>query len=197
MSNKSQLVVVSEWWDYYPIFIDPCVFELLYSEVSNTCKIHKINVYGKQYNSKRMSCYFTSMVNVTPTSKNYNYGDLPSFDWEVSPTISIIKEMIEKMLNTHYDYCLVHIYRNGNDSIGWHNDKEALNTDIASVSLGATRKFRFREIDNISGWHSEIILNSGDLLHMKTGCQTKYKHCVPVEKTVKESRINLTFRKFE
>lgn len=196
--NTFQLVITSEWWDYVPGFLPPETFAQLLKEVSQTCKVHTVTIYGKEYPSKRMSCYFTSLGE-TPNSKsrNYNYDDLSSFDWSASPTLSAIKEKVEKFLETNYDYCLVHIYRDGTDTIGWHNDKEALNTDIASLSLGATRKFRFRKIGETSGWEKEFLLQNGDLLHMKTGCQRNYKHTVPVEKTVKEPRINLTFRKFE
>lgn len=197
MSSKCQLVVENEWWDYYPVFFDPYILNIIYSEVSQTCKIHKINIYGKIYDSKRMSCYFTFLERESPNSRNYNYNNLPAFEWNLSPTISTIKEIIEKYMKTYYDYCLVHIYRDGNDNIGWHNDEEALNTDVVSVSFGNTRKFRFRKIGKTSGWETEIFLNGGDLLHMKNGCQRQYKHCVPVEKSIKGMRINLTFRKLE
>ncbi len=95
------------------------------------------------------------------------------------------------------------MYRNGLDTIGWHNDKEALNTPVVSISLGATRKFRFRKIKdkegkiNKVGYEKELLLKSGDCLFMKDSCQKIYKHCVPTEKTVKAPRINLTFRKFD
>jgi len=81
--------------------------------------------------------------------------------------------------------------------ISWHNDKEALNTPVASISLGATRLFRFRDIKETKGWEYELNLKSGDLVYMKEGCQRKYKHAVPVQKKVKDPRINLTFRQFE
>jgi len=47
-----------------------------------------------------------------------------------------------------------------------------------------------------AGWEKEFILNGGDLLIMKIGCQKEYNHWVPIEKKVLDSRINLTFRKY-
>ena len=92
---------------------------------------------------------------------------------------------------------MTHIYRNGTDYIGYHNDREAINTPVISISfapLGVTRKFRFRKIEEKSGWIKEFHSGHGDLLIMKAGCQKKYKHSVPVEKTIVYPRINLTFR---
>ena len=185
------LTIVSEWWTYTPGLFNPDLFPHLYTEISNLCGSYKVTVYGKEYDSKRMSCYISS------SDHDLGYNGMLSFDWTVVPIISEIRTVIEKFLETKYDYCLVHIYRDGNDNIGWHNDKEALDSDIASVSFGATRKFRFRKIGQTTGFAEEILLNNGDLVHMKIGCQRRFKHCVPVEKKVKNPRINLTFRKYE
>ena len=96
-----------------------------------------------------------------------------------------------------YDYVLVHIYYSGKGSIAYHNDSEAMNSSIASVSFGSTRKFRFRKIGKTKGWDHEFRLGSGDLFMMYKGCQSKYMHSVPIERSVKSQRINLTFRKYE
>ena len=58
--------------------------------------------------------------------------------------LNFIKKSVEDYTKTTFDYCLIHIYRDGHDNIGWHNDKEAMSSDknemmdsvIASVSLG-------------------------------------------------------------
>ncbi|CAF3798372.1 unnamed protein product, partial [Rotaria sp. Silwood1] len=44
-----------------------------------------------------------------------------------------------------FAYCLVNLYRNGNDYINFHADNEAKDI-IASISLGATRKFLVRHL---------------------------------------------------
>lgn len=134
---------------------------------------------------------------VDARSQYFSYSRLPAFDWKDSTMISKIRFNVQHKLKTSYDYCLCHIYRDGKDDIGWHADRESLDLDIASVSFGATRKFRLRRKDNTKGWDFEYQLNSGDLFHMLPGCQKKYKHCVPKETKVKESRINITFRKFD
>lgn len=45
-------------------------------------------------------------------------------------------------LGVRFDYCLVNLYRNGNDHINFHADNEA-NDIIASISLGAKRRYTF------------------------------------------------------
>ena len=85
------------------------------------------------------------------------------------------------------------------------NDSEALNSTVASVSLGAERKFRIKTQGRKKGWDEEFKLGSGTLLVMHgpnkdnnyTGFQSVYYHTVPVEKKVKGIRINLTFRQLE
>ncbi len=114
---------------------------------------------------------------------------------DVTPVaLMFIKNLLENDFNCKFNYCLSHLYRNGDDKIDRHSDKEALNNPIASLSFGATRKFRFQRKGVTSGWEKEFELNGGDLLIMKVGCQQIYEHWIPVEKKVKEPRINLTFR---
>lgn len=174
---------VSQWWIYLPQFLTEPLFEPLYAEVSDKCQQYS---YG-EYLSRRISCVFGNVA----------YETIPSFDWEDSKVVMSIKEKAEDLFNQKFDYCLVHIYRDGNDSIGWHNDKEALDTGILSISLGATRKFRLKPMGQRKGWEAEYSLKNGDAVYMKSGCQRRKVHTVPVEKRVKEPRINLTFRQYE
>jgi len=96
-------------------------------------------------------------------------------------------------------------YKDGESNIGWHADRESLRSNVFSISFGATRKFRFRKIKETTGWDYELLLQSGDAVLMKApdlptgrlGCQSIYKHTVPIQKNVSQPRVNLTFRQFE
>ena len=112
-------------------------------------------------------------------------------------TIQTIRTIIELNTKKIFDYVLVHLYENGDASISWHNDKEAMNTTICSVSFGQARKFRFKKIGRKSGYDYQYILGDGDLVVMEKGCQREYLHCVPKEKGAKDPRINLTFRQYD
>ena len=193
---KIQTIYLYKYWEYLPSFFDKKDFDIIniYEDIKDKCKRGKLKINNKLYDSRRNSCVFGF-----PTNKNisylFSYNNLPSFDFKISKIISKIKENVEEFYHTKFDYCLVHIYENGLDNIGWHKDKEALDSDIVSISFGVTRKFRLKKIGKKSGFDYEFGLNSGDLFYMKKGCQRKFKHSVPIEKKIKERRINLTFRK--
>ena len=92
-----------------------------------------------------------------------------------------------------YNAVLCNLYRNGNDSVGWHADAEPeMGLVIASVSLGAERLFRLK------GQNGAVALAErlphGSLLIMAGQTQRKFKHEVPKEPDVAQPRINLTFR---
>ena len=134
---------------------------------------------------------------INSKSTFFSYNQLPTYDWKEAPITSWIRDQVEDYCQTRFNYCLVHLYRDGKDKIGRHNDREALNSVVASLSLGTTRKFRFQELGVKTGWCKQYSLNSGDLLVMKAGCQRLYEHWVPAEKKVTEGRLNFTFRTYD
>ena len=111
--------------------------------------------------------------------------------------LSELKEKIEKLQNTKFDYVLMAKYRNGKDKIGFHRDQEASEEGknvIASLSFGATRTFVIKnEADSTKSYTFE--LPHGSLLVMRGDTQINWVHSLLQDRAVKESRINLTFRK--
>jgi alkylated DNA repair dioxygenase AlkB len=110
---------------------------------------------------------------------------------------SLLAELRDRITAvTGYSFRIVigNQYRSGQDSIGWHADNESsmgLNPAIASVSLGAERKF---QIKPIGGKPTDFWLEHGSLLIMHPGCQSTHLHQVPKTKKLVGTRINLTFR---
>lgn len=204
MPKEVQLVYTDTYWDYYPEFFPGELFDELYQEAQLLCKDYKISMAGKDYDSKRQSCVLTvdrkTQGKITDQDSDnmlyfFTYSSLPFYSWDASDKITQIRDILQEKLDMKFSYCLLHIYKDGSVPIGWHNDREASDNEVVSVSFGATRKFRLRKIQETKGWEEEFSLHSGDVIVMKKQCQKKYKHCVPVEKTVKGPRINLTFRK--
>jgi Alkylated DNA repair protein len=120
------------------------------------------------------------------------------------PALLTIRESIELALATKFNSVLVNLYRDGQDSVGWHADDEkelGTNPVIASLSLGERRRFILKpkqalvcEQPNLSATRITFELGHGDLLAMLGSCQTGWQHAVPkTQKNVGE-RINLTFR---
>lgn len=96
---------------------------------------------------------------------------------------------------TGYNAVLCNLYRDGNDSVGLHADAEPeMGPIIASLSLGAERRFRLRERRTGSIVFSEP-LPHGSLLVMAGNTQKDFRHDVPKEPAVAAPRINLTFRR--
>ena len=120
-------------------------------------------------------------------------------------TINIFKKDVEKFkLVWHhfsqekFNCVLVNLYRNGQDSNGWHADNEpelGINPVIASLSLGATRRFNLRH--NLSNKKISIDLTNGSLLLMKGEMQHFWKHQLAKSTKVVNGRINLTFRRIQ
>ena len=130
-----------------------------------------------------------------PVNLPYGYSYIQSVDWSFCKTVEKIKSTLEKYFETTFDYCLFHLYTTGQANINWHNDKEALNSDVVSVSFGASRKFRLRHLGSTRGYQYEYHLGGGDVFRMNSNCQRRWEHCIPKESTIKLGRINLTFRK--
>ena len=184
------------YFDYLPNFIDSNLFSPIFIQVAEKCY--------SGLNGSRLSCIYDDLIsNDNDEEYIYNTGKLPRYDWKEAPKELIsIKEKLENHTGQKFDYVLFHIYASGFSSISYHSDFEALNSTVVSVSLGATRKFRFKKIGRKRGWDHELLLKSGDVVIMhppregRKGCQEVYLHTVPKELKVKNARINLTFRQY-
>lgn len=117
-----------------------------------------------------------------------------------SNTILSIKQHIEQQLldigiEANFNSCLLNYYPSGEDGMGYHADDEpelGAQPIIASLSLGATRKFVFKHKktqDKVA-----LYLESGQLIVMRGDTQTFWKHSITKTTTVHEGRISLTFR---
>lgn len=109
-----------------------------------------------------------------------------------------LKSLVEEVSGQSYNSCLLNLYHNGEEGMAWHSDDEksmAKDSAIASLSLGAERKFAFRHKQ--SKQTLSLMLEPGSLLVMKGTTQTYWLHSIPKTKKVGEPRINLTFRTFQ
>lgn len=191
-----------QYWQLLPRLLRFIDFETLYKEIQPLVKGYSyVDPNGNEYESKRLSCKLLDGGDGRkPNALNsgiFNYDKLPNYDWTACQSLVAVRAQVETQFQERYDYCLIHLYRNGEDKIEWHADRESLNSSVCSVSFGATRVFRFRAINETTGHHTQYELHHGDVLYMKKGCQQHFKHQVPTTKKVKERRINLTFRKFD
>lgn len=101
----------------------------------------------------------------------------------------------EELAGATFNAVLVNLYRNGSDGVGWHADDEpenGTNPVIASVSLGATRRFDLRHRTTNTTVRTD--LEHGSVLVMSGLSQHCWVHQIPKTKAAVGPRINLTFR---
>ena len=126
---------------------------------------------------------------------SYTYSGTTKTALAWTRELRALKGLVEGKTGTSFNSCLLNLYHDGNEGMGWHSDDEkslGKNTAIASLSFGAERKFAFRHKRN--GESISIQLEDGSLLVMKGTTQTFWQHSVPKSAKITTPRINLTFR---
>jgi alkylated DNA repair dioxygenase AlkB len=150
----------------------------------------EITVYGKTHLQPRLVAWYGD------AGSTYTYSGLtlqprPWFD-----PILQIKAICESLADVTFNSVLLNLYRDGEDTVGWHSDDEPAlgqNPVIASVSLGAVRRFDLRH--QTTKETVKTPLPSGSVLLMSGRLQTDWSHQIPRTKRVDAPRINLTFRR--
>jgi len=177
---------------YYPVFYSEKSADNLFQTVLNKTPWQQdlITVYGKTYNQPRLTAFYSNTKNAL------EYSNIKMDPHPFSDCLTSIKNKIEKEVNTEFNSCLLNLYRDGNDSNGWHEDNEkqlGINPVIASLSLGAERFFHLKHKTKPHLKH-KLILKHGSLLVMKEETQHFWLHQIPKTKKQIGKRINLTFR---
>lgn len=150
-----------------------------------------MTIYGKQINLPRLTAWYGD----SKIDSSYYDKKRKMLPWNAD--LLFIKERIEKEVDIQFTRCLLNYYRDGKDSVDWHQDYEESqrkNTVIGSVTFGATRPFQLKHATRKDLKRISIPLAHGSLLLMQGATQDNWKHKIP--KTTKKilPRINLTFR---
>jgi alkylated DNA repair dioxygenase AlkB len=181
-----------------------------------------VNYYGKILTSLESNNYFDNLLNTIEWKNDQSiiygklivtkrkvawYGDT-DFEYSYSNTIKRalpwtkdlldLKAIIEEKTNEKFNSCLLNLYHDGNEGMGWHSDAEKelkKNGAIGSLSFGAERKFIFKHKETNES--ISVILENGSLLVMKDTTQSNWQHRLPPTKRIIRPRINLTFRTIE
>ncbi|WP_394750421.1 alpha-ketoglutarate-dependent dioxygenase AlkB family protein [Spongiimicrobium salis] len=178
--------------DYYPAFFSQQEADSLFLEIKGQTPWQQddITVFGKTYPQPRLTALYSS------NGKPYSYSNIIMNPHAFTPSLLTIKRKIETVSPALFTTCLLNLYRNGQDSNGWHaDDEKALGTNpiIASVSLGEERFFKLKHKKQ-PHLKFKLLLEHGSLLLMQGSTQHHWLHQIPkTAKPVKE-RINLTFR---
>jgi len=149
----------------------------------------EITLFGRKMMQPRLIAWYGD------PSAEYSYSGLSLTPAPWHPTLLEIKQRVEKRVGSGFNSVLANAYRDGRDSMGWHRDDEkelGPRPCIASVSLGAERRFLLREA---RGPSRGIDLGHGSLLVMKGESQARFKHSLPKTAHPVGLRINLTYRR--
>ncbi len=112
------------------------------------------------------------------------------------PELLPIKTQVEEKSAEFFNACLLNLYADGSQGMGWHSDAEkelVAGASIASLSLGAERRFVFKH--KRSQEKVEVHLPSGALLLMRGQTQQHWLHSLPKTTKTSQARLNLTFRR--
>jgi alkylated DNA repair dioxygenase AlkB len=154
-------------------------------------KQEETKMFGKTYPVPRKTAWYGY------PEFNYKYSGIMCNPEPWTKELMDIKRVIEHFLpNEIFNSVLLNLYRDGNDKVSWHADDEpelGINPTIASVSLGAVRRFDLKHKEDPDK-KLQIELASGSLVIMKGALQHHWLHQIPVQKKINEPRINLTFR---
>ena len=123
------------------------------------------------------------------------YSGIPHEPLPWTAELRALRDEVSGATGARYNSVLLNRYRDGEDSVSWHRDDEAeLGRDpvIASLSLGATRRFKLRNLATKET--NDLDLTDGSLLLMSGPSQREWEHCVPKTKRSVGERVNLTFR---
>lgn len=107
-----------------------------------------------------------------------------------------LKQLAERLSGESFNSCLLNLYHDGGEGMGWHSDDEreiVRDSAIASLSFGAERRFVFRHKETQE--KVELVLENGSLLVMKGETQRYWQHQLPKMAKITTPRINLTFRR--
>jgi alkylated DNA repair dioxygenase AlkB len=178
-----------------PEFLAPTVAAELLAELMATIpwRHEPIKLFGREVLQPRLTSWHGD-----PTAR-YAYSGLALDPQPWTPALLHLQQLVETATQAQFNSVLLNLYRTGQDSMGWHADDEpelGPAPVIASVSLGATRRFRLRPRNPLLVSHAPVSLDlsTGSLLLMRGSTQQHWLHAVPKTARPTKLRLNLTFR---
>ena len=191
IDNPKNLLPIDGEVFYLPGFLSKKEAGYFYSELEDKIlwQQDEFLMFGKRIITKRKVAWYGSKA------FQYTYSKRTRTALVWNQELLEIKNVLENRISENFNSCLLNLYPNGSDGMGWHSDNEKelrpLAT-IASLSLGSDRKFSFKH--RLTKETISLTLQNGSLLLMKGTTQKQWLHQLPKTKKNIGPRINLTFR---
>lgn len=162
-----------------------------------------VTIFGKQMVMRRGVGFFSD------ESEGYRFAGQISKSTPLTPELSELLYIVNtalrdaKAISSDFNGILVNRYQDGLESIGAHSDDESgLNNGVvASLSVGATRKFRLRDkktkkiLRDYDHQEGELLVMADGKDFTKYSFQKCYTHEITKTTKCQEPRISLTFRR--
>ena len=164
------------------------LFSELHAAIPWEC--HRIRMFGREVDSPRLSCWIGDPDAV------YTYSRTRFTPHPWPDALRPLRARLEEELGPAFNSVLANLYRDGRDRMGWHSDDEpelGPRPVIASISLGATRRFSLKP--RAGGAALALDLAHGSLLVMAGDTQARWRHALSGTARPVGPRINLTFRR--
>ena len=166
--------------------------QMLHKLMSDTIwRQENVRIYGKEYQQPRL----VSLYGDSGMQYDYSGISLRPLPW--TDLLREIKRRIEDCTDATFNAVFLNLYRDHNDSMGFHSDDErelGKNPVIASLTFGATRTFLLKHKFKKELPLVKVPLESGTVLLMKGATQHNWKHGINKQTTPCGPRVNLTFR---
>ncbi len=180
--------------NYHGVILTKQETEFYYQQLMNTIiwKNDEAIIFGKKIITKRKVAWYGE------SEYSYTYSKVTKTANIFTKELLELKNIVEQESGETFNSCLLNLYHTGEEGMAYHSDGEKMlkkGGAIASLSLGAERKFSFKHKENKQ--RIDVFLERGSLLVMKKGTQTNWLHRLPPTKKVNTPRINLTFRTIE
>ncbi|WP_369976980.1 alpha-ketoglutarate-dependent dioxygenase AlkB family protein [Xanthomonas bundabergensis] len=178
---------------WLPGWLAPAEAAALFAQLLDAVswEVHRIRLFGRLVDSPRLSCW----IGDPQASYRYSGSRFAPHPWP--PALRPLRARLAAETGVAFNSVLANRYRDGRDAMGWHSDDEkelGPRPLIASLSLGATRRFVLRHRAE-PALRQALELSPGGLLLMGGETQRLYRHALPRTAKPVGERINLTFRK--
>jgi alkylated DNA repair dioxygenase AlkB len=180
------------WVDFEPTFLSAGEGQLLFDVLLERVEWEQreIQLFGRRVLQPRLLAWAGDLP--------YRYSRQTLEPRPLPPFVTDLAARVRKRASVPFNHVLFNRYRTGQDAMGMHADDEpelGKNPTLASVSLGATRRFHLVRRRSGNGQRRVTLeLTHASLLIMGGSLQHEYRHGVPRQAKQDGQRLNLTFR---
>src|SRR5262245_36577483 len=187
---------MAEWLDfrdggkllYDATFYGPAEADALFAWLRANVPWRQQAVHGRPL--PRLNAWFSD------AGLRYSYSGVSHVGSGWTAELTAIKRRVEEAAGATFNSLLLNLYRDGQDSIGFHTDAEpelGVNPVVATASFGSERKFVLKH----KGTKEAVAyqLGHGSLLVMGGTSQHHWLHALPKTDADVGERISLTFRR--